>query len=73
MSMCSRRFRPVTLPDPPVYLVYDIDRGDAMANWSPDEALPVITGAGRTPLTLSEGLHWLLQRTRKPSSVTAAS
>ena len=52
----------VTLPDPPVYLVHDIDRGDAMANWSPDEALPAITGAGRTPLTLNEGLHWLLQR-----------
>ncbi|MDT5184504.1 MAG: hypothetical protein QOI29_2662, partial [Mycobacterium sp.] len=27
-----------------------------------DEALPAITGAARTPLTLSEGLHWLLQR-----------
>ena len=52
----------VMLPDPPVYLVHDIDRGDAMANWSPDEALPAITGAGRTPLTLNEGLHWLLQR-----------
>ena len=52
----------VTLPDMPVYLVHDIDRGDAMANWSPDEALPAIAGAGRTPLTLNEGLHWLLQR-----------
>ena len=52
----------VTLPDMPVYLVHDIDRGDAMANWSPDEALPAIGRAGRTPLTLNEGLHWLLQR-----------
>ena len=32
-----------------------------MANWSPDEALPAIEDAGRTPLTLTEGLHWLLQ------------
>jgi hypothetical protein len=40
----------------------DLDRGDAMANRSPDEALPAIADAGRTPLTLTEGLHWLLQR-----------
>ena len=33
-----------------------------MANWSPDGALPAITAAGRTPLTLSEGIHWLLQQ-----------
>jgi hypothetical protein len=52
----------VKLPDAPLYLLRDLDRGDAMANWSPDEALPAIIEAGRTPLTLSEGLHWLLQR-----------
>lgn len=52
----------VTIPDAPLYLVSDLDRGDAMANWSPDEALPAITDAGRTPLMLTEGLHWLLQR-----------
>ena len=52
----------VVLPHAPVYLVSGLDRGDAMANWSPDEALPAITAAGRTPLTLTEGLHWLLQR-----------
>jgi Family of unknown function (DUF5701) len=52
----------VTVPDASLYLVSDVDRGDAMANWSPDEALPAIAEAGRTPLTLTEGLHWLLQR-----------
>ena len=52
----------VELPDAPLYLIRDLDRGDAMANWSPDEALPAIADAGRTPLTLTEGLHWLLQR-----------
>ncbi|HZN83658.1 MAG TPA: DUF5701 family protein, partial [Mycobacterium sp.] len=52
----------VKLPDAPLYLLRDLDRGDAMANWSPDEALPAIIEAGRTPLTLSEGVHWLLQR-----------
>ena len=48
----------VTLPDTPVYLVHDIDRGDAMANWSPDEALPAIGRAldARTPaLWISNG------------------
>ena len=49
-------------PAPPLYLVHDINRGDEMAGWSPDEALPTITAAGRTPLTLVEGIHWLLQQ-----------
>jgi hypothetical protein len=52
----------ITLPDAPLYVVRGLDRGDVMADWSPDEALPAITDAGRTPLTLTEGLHWLLQR-----------
>ena len=51
----------VLVPDAPVYLVRGVDRGDAMANWSPDEALPAITAQGRTPLLLSEGVHWVLQ------------
>ncbi len=44
------------------YVIENIDRGDRMANWSPDEALPAITAAARTPLTLAEGIHWLLQQ-----------
>jgi hypothetical protein len=52
----------VKLPHAPLYLVRDVDRGDGMLNWSPDEALPAIAEAGRTPLTLTEGLHWVLQR-----------
>jgi hypothetical protein len=52
----------VITPAAPVYVVSDLDRGDALANWSPNEALPAIEDAGRTPLTLNEGLHWLLQR-----------
>jgi Family of unknown function (DUF5701) len=52
----------VKLPDGPLYVVRDLDRGDSLANWSPNEALPAIEDAGRTPLTLTEGLHWLLQR-----------
>lgn len=49
-------------PDAPLYLVHDITRGDEMANWSPDEALPALISAGRTPLTVAEGIHWLLQQ-----------
>ena len=52
----------VDVPAESVYLAVDLDRGDAMANWSPDEALPAITAAGRTPLTLTEGIFWVLQR-----------
>ncbi|MGL5810056.1 MAG: DUF5701 family protein [Nocardioides sp.] len=44
------------------YLLTGIDRGDHLANRSPDEALPAILGAGRTPLTLGEGIQWLLQQ-----------
>lgn len=58
------RFEPLeglTLPGGPLYVVTDVDRGDDMANWSPDEALPEITRRGRTPLVLSEGIHWALQ------------
>ena len=33
-----------------MYLVSGLDRGDHLANWTPDEALPSITAAGRTQL-----------------------
>lgn len=58
-------FTPIPQAAPPsagVYLVTGVERGDHLANWSPDEALPAITEAGRTPLTLGEGIHWLLQQ-----------
>ncbi|MFI8169612.1 DUF5701 family protein [Streptomyces sp. NPDC086081] len=52
----------VELPDAPLYLVMGVDRGDRMADWSPEEALPALTGEDRTPLVLTEGIHWLLQQ-----------
>lgn len=52
----------VALPDAPLYLVTGLDRGDRMADWSPDEALPALTAEGRTPLLLTEGIHWVLQQ-----------
>ncbi|MFI8100844.1 DUF5701 family protein [Streptomyces sp. NPDC086023] len=52
----------VELPDAPLYLVTGVDRGDRMANWSPEEALPALAGEDRTPMVLTEGLHWVLQQ-----------
>jgi len=52
----------VDLPASSAYAVADPNRGDAMRNWSPEEAAPAIAAAGRTPLTLTEGLYWLLQQ-----------
>ncbi|MBD5786486.1 hypothetical protein IF650_09855 [Cellulosimicrobium terreum] len=58
------RFTPIDgldVPASPLYVIADPGRGDDMANWSPDEALPEITARGRTPLLLAEGIHWALQ------------
>ena len=58
-------FAPITEvrpPDSSVYLVHGLDRGDDLANWSPHEALGEIRSRGRSPLTLTEGIHWLLQQ-----------
>lgn len=52
----------IDVPAGPFYTIDGVDRGDEMLNWSPDEALPAITGAGRTPLTVGEGIAWLLQQ-----------
>ncbi len=50
------------IPDSPLYLIHDIDRGDDMRNWTPNEALPAISEQGRTPLTIHEGISWLIQQ-----------
>ena len=51
----------LAIPDIPLYLVRGPTRGDELRNASPVEALAAITGAARTPLTLNEGISWLLQ------------
>ncbi|MEU1072730.1 MULTISPECIES: DUF5701 family protein [unclassified Streptomyces] len=58
------QFAPTTveLPDAPLYLITGVDRGDHLANWSPEEALPALTEENRTPLLLTEGIHWVLQQ-----------
>lgn len=51
----------VHVPDGALYVVDDPERGDERRNWTPNEALPAIEDAGRTALTLNEGIAWLLQ------------
>ncbi|MCX4869230.1 DUF5701 family protein [Streptomyces sp. NBC_01005] len=60
------RFTPVDigLPEASLYLVTGIDRGDDKADWSPEEALPALTEENRSPLLLTEGIHWVLQQPR---------
>lgn len=58
------QFEPIVgleIPDRPLYLLHDVNRGDDLRNWSPDEALPAIKALDRSPLTLGEGVSWLLQ------------
>jgi hypothetical protein len=52
----------VWVPDMPLYLVLDPSRGDELRNTSPIEALAALRSSGRIPLTLSEGISWLLQQ-----------
>lgn len=49
-------------PESRLYLVQTIDRGDDLASRSPNEALTELVRKSRTPLTVGEGIHLLLQR-----------
>ena len=51
----------VSVPDAPLYLVEDVTRDDDMVDWTPTDAHAEYTRRGRTPLTISEGVSWLLQ------------
>ena len=44
------------VPDVPAYLLVDVERGEEFCGVTPEEALPVIRGRGRTPLTIDEGI-----------------
>jgi hypothetical protein len=44
------------IPAGGAYLLIDVDRGEDLRNLAPDEALARITGRGRTPLTVDEGI-----------------
>lgn len=51
----------VDVPDAAVYALAGPSRGDDMRNWSPAEALAELADRGREPMTLAEGIHWVLQ------------
>ena len=46
----------VQLPSAPAYLAADVDLGAASRNVAPEDALRDILAAGRSPLTLDEGI-----------------
>lgn len=50
----------VEIPERPLYLLHGIDRGDDLRNWSPHEAYLEFQQRGTSPLTISEGISWLL-------------
>lgn len=49
----------VDLPADPVYLIAEVDTGRSTLNVTPDDALPILAGAGRSPLTIDEGVALL--------------
>lgn len=51
----------ISVPDRPLYLLTDVTRGDDMLDRTPIDAHAEFTRRGRTPLTISEGVSWLLQ------------
>lgn len=51
----------VAVPDAPVLALVDVERGDELANASPAEAQAALDARGRTPMLLTEGVHWALQ------------
>lgn len=46
----------VLIPEEMIYLLVDIDRGKQNINLPPNEALGIIKRAGRSPLTIDEGI-----------------
>lgn len=51
----------VTIPDRPVYLLIDIDRGKETINLPPNEAFNMIEENNRSPLTITEGIAIVTQ------------
>jgi len=52
----------VTLPAARAYLALDVDLGEGTRNVRPEDALKEILAAGRSPLTLDEGIALMLQQ-----------
>lgn len=51
----------VDIPAGAAYVCFDIDRGAEYLNVRPNDALVSITAAGRTPLTVDEGIAFITQ------------
>jgi hypothetical protein len=49
------------VPDAGAYLLLDVERGEEFCGVRPEDALPVISGRGRTPLTIDEGIALVTQ------------
>lgn len=57
-------YQPITgvdVPAAPAYLLVDVTTGKETLNVRPNDALPTITAAGRTPLTVDEGVALVTQ------------
>ncbi|CAN5438556.1 DUF5701 family protein [soil metagenome] len=58
------RFEPIAsveIPPGGTYVLFDVDRGAEHRNVRPSDALTSITAAGRTPLTIEEGIAFITQ------------
>lgn len=56
-------YRPIDAvgaPPSSVYVLVDVDRGEEFCGVRPQDALPVVLGRGRTPLTIAEGIALVL-------------
>jgi hypothetical protein len=51
----------VTLPGGRLYALVDVERGEEFCDVRPQDALPVVLGRGRTPLTIDEGVALVTQ------------
>jgi len=61
----ARTFRPidgVEVPSGFAYVLRDIDTGSEFCDVRPEDALKTVTGRGRTPLTIGEGLALVVVR-----------
>jgi hypothetical protein len=51
----------IAIPKEEIYILVDIDRGKTNINLPPNEAMAVIKDAGRSPLTIDEGIAIVTQ------------
>jgi hypothetical protein len=51
----------LSVPDGSAYLLLDVERGEEFCGVKPEEALPVIRGRDRTPLSIDEGIALVTQ------------